>query len=220
MTRKNVPSSEPRGAIRRSIAGTAFAATLLTLGGALLAPAAQAQDEKGAYDFKLFAGGAYISPLSDSSLSGIASSVEASSEFGWEVGAEWKPSDRFGFELAYLDANHDVEADGTKIGEIGLRPWNLTLNFHLVNRNAFNWYIGPTVSYIDWSEVDLVGGGSLDVDSETTYGVSTGLAFGLGETFAIQVGLRYLDASADSPSLPDEVSVDPLFTSVGFAFRF
>jgi hypothetical protein len=80
--------------------------------------------------------------------------------------------------------------------------------------------VGPTVSYIDWSEVELNGGGRLDVDSETTFGASTGMTIGLGDTFAFQAGLRWLDASVDSPSLPDEVSVDPLFASVGIAFRF
>jgi outer membrane protein W len=95
-----------------------------------------------------------------------------------------------------------------------------TANFHLVNRNAFNWYVGPTVAYIDWSDVRLAGGASLPVDSETTYGVSTGVDIGIGETFAIQLGLRWLDASVESPVLPNDVGVDPLFTRIGVAFRF
>ena len=217
MTRKNVPP-QTRGTINRSLTDTALAAATLAFCCAAFAPSAAHAQE--GYGFKLFAGGAYVAPLSDSSFAGIADSVEASSEFGWEFGAEWKPTDRFGLELSYLDAEPDVEADGTTIGDVGLHPWNLTLNFHLVNRDAFNWYIGPTVSYVDWSDVQLTNGGRLDVDSDTGYGVSTGIAIGLGDTFAIQFGLRYLDMSADSPSLPDDISVDPLFTSVGFALRF
>jgi len=50
-------------------------------------------------------------------------------------------------------------------------------------------------------------------------GVSTGLVFGLGETFGIQVGLRYIDASIDA-GLADDISVDPLFANVAVAFRF
>lgn len=199
---------------------TQLRSALIAVGGAaLVALPAQAQ-EGSSYGFKLFGGAAYISPLSDSSLSGIADSVEASSEFGWELGAEWKPTDRLGLEVAYLDATHDVEADGTVIGDIGLRPWNFSLNFHLIDRDAFNWWIGPTVSYIDWSAVQLTGGGSLDVDSQTTYGASTGMSIGLGDAFAVQLALRWLDASVDSPSLPDEVSVDPLFVNLGVAYRF
>jgi len=50
-------------------------------------------------------------------------------------------------------------------------------------------------------------------------GVSAGLVFGLGETFGIQLGLRYIDASIDA-DLADDISVDPLFASVAVAFRF
>jgi outer membrane protein W len=195
-------------------------AALIATGSAVFAAMpAQAQDDSG-YDFKMFGGAAYVSPLSDSSLAGVANSVEASSEFGWEIGAEWKPSDRLGLEVAYLDATHDVEADGAVIGDIGLRPWNFSVNFHLVDRDAFSWWVGPTVSYIDWTSIELNGGGSLDVDSDTTYGASTGMSVGLGENFALQFGLRWLDASVDSPDLPDEVSVDPLFVNLGVAYRF
>jgi outer membrane protein W len=193
---------------------------LLAVGGtAFAALPAQAQDGSN-YDFKLFGGAAYVSPLSDSSLAGLGNSVEASTEVGWEIGGEWKLSDRLGIEVAYFDATHDVEADGTAIGEISLRPWNFSLNFHLVERDRFSWWVGPTVSYIDWSEIELTAGGSLDVDTQTTFGASTGMSIGLGDSFAFQAGLRWLDASVDSPSLPDEVNVDPLFASVGVAFRF
>jgi outer membrane protein W len=199
---------------------TRLYSALSAVGGAAFAALPAHAQDGSSYDFKLFGGAAYVSPLSDSSLPGIANSVEASSEVGWEIGGEWKPSDRLGIEVAYFDATHDVEADGTAIGEISLRPWNVSLNFHLVDRDRFSWWVGPTVSYIDWSEVELNGGGRLDVDSETTFGASTGMTIGLGDTFAFQAGLRWLDASVDSPSLPDEVSVDPLFASVGIAFRF
>ena len=63
---------------------------------------------------------------------------------------------------------------------------------------------------------------SSNVDNETGFGLSTGLAIGIGENFAIQLGLRYLDASAEaqSASSSEELGVDPLFHSLGFAFRF
>lgn len=200
------------------MAARPFGALALAAAAALLAHPSNAQEDT--YDFKLFGGAAYVAPLSDSSLTGVASSVEASTEYGWELGGEWKPSNRFGLELAYLNAKHDVEADGTVIGDISLRPLTFTANFHLVNRDAFNWYVGPTLSYIDWSDISLGSGGNLAVDSETTYGISTGVDIGFGDTVALQLGLRWLDASVESPVLPNDVSVDPLFTRIGVAFRF
>jgi outer membrane protein W len=202
----------------RGIALCRFGALAFAVAAALLTKPSSAQEET--YDFKLFGGAAYVAPLSDSSLAGLADSVEASTEYGWEIGGEWKPSARFGLELAYLDAKHDVEADGAVIGDIDLRPLTFTANFHLVDRESFNWYVGPTVAYIDWSDVRLAGGGRLGVDSETTYGISTGIDIGFGDSVALQLGLRWLDASVDSPVLPNDVSVDPLFTRVGVAFRF
>jgi outer membrane protein W len=193
-------------------------ALLLAVGSiALAATGAQAQEESGEYDWKFFVGGAYIMPLSDSEIDG--DTVEASSEFGLELGVEWKFSDRFGFEFAYTDATQDVEVSGTAFGEIDFNPMNLTFNFHLIDRNAFNWYLGPTVSMIDWGDLEVPGFGSESIESETGYGVSTGIAIGLGQTFAIQFGARYIQASAED-SFGDEVDVDPLFASVGVAFRF
>lgn len=183
----------------------------------LVAFGVQAQEESGEYDWKVFVGGAYVTPLSDSDIGG--ETIEAASEFGYELGIEWKPSDRFGFEVAYLEATQDIEVDGFKAGEIDFKPWNFSMNFHIIDRNAFNWYVGPTITYIDWGDVEVVGGGSESVDSETAYGVSTGLAIGLGQTLAIQFGLRYLDASAED-SAGDKVDIDPLFANVAVAFRF
>lgn len=204
--------------VPQGFAAPGFGALAAAAAAALLAAPASAQEPS--YDFKLFGGAAYVAPLSDSSLRGIADTVEASAEYGWEIGGEWKPTSRFGLELAWFDAEHDVEADGAVIGNIDLRPLMFTANFHLVNRDAFNWYVGPTVAYIDWSDVRLGGGASLEVDSETTYGISTGIDIGLGDTVALQLGLRWIDASVASPVLPNDVSVDPLFTRVGVAFRF
>ena len=194
---------------------------VLALGGMAVLPTVAGAQEQGEYDWKVFVGGAYVIPIDDETIDG--STIEATNEFGYELGIEWKPLDRFGFELAYFDANPDVEVDGDKVGDIDFKPWNLTFNVHLIDRNAFNWYIGPTVSFIDWGNLNADDGSeSIEVDSETGFGVSTGLAIGIGETFAIQIGLRYLDASAKEKggSSDDEVGVDPLFASVGFAFRF
>lgn len=51
-------------------------------------------------------------------------------------------------------------------------------------------------------------------------GASTGFLFGLGDTFGIELGLRYIDSTLESPMIPDEVAVDPLFARVGISFRF
>jgi len=205
---------------RCTIDAALLVSATLAIAGIVFPPSvAQAQEDRGDYDWKLFIGPSYVSPLSDSDIDNVGDSIEASSELGYELGIEWKGTDRLGFEIAYLDEDSDVETSSGTIGEISMRPWNFTLNFHIVDKNAFNWYVGPTLSYIGWSDLELVNGTSIDVDGQTTWGVSTGLVIGLGETFGVQFGLRYLDAEIDA-GLSDDISVDPLFANVSIAFRF
>jgi hypothetical protein len=191
---------------------------VLALGVAGANPASAAPAE---HNLKLFGGMAYVSPLTDNSIDGISESVEASDEIGYEFGIEWKPFRRFGFEASYVDATHDIELDNLKIGEVALTPVNLTLNWHLISGTHFDWYVGPTAAWVDWGDIELVNGDELSTDSDTTYGLSTGIDIGLGESFAIFGGLRWLDAGVETDLVDDdEFGVDPLFARLGVAFRF
>lgn len=185
---------------------------------ALLAVPAQAGQAD--YNFKVFGGVAYVAPLSDSSIEGVGDAVEAASEVGWEIGGEWKPFNRFGFELSYLNATHDVEADGVTFAEVKLRPWNFTVNWHIINGEHLNWYIGPTVSYVDWGNIESPTTDPVPTDSDTAFGISTGLDIGFNQTFAIVAGVRWLNTSVESTDSSVKVDVDPLFARLGVAFRF
>ena len=221
MESKNPLLLRARNTLRRcSIPDAVLVSATLVAAGIVLAPSiAQAQEDRGDYDWKLFVGPSYVSPLSDSDVASVGNSIEASSELGYEIGIEWKGTDRLGFEISYLDVDTDLETSLGTIGDISMRPWMLSLNFHVIDKNAFNWYVGPTLAYVGWSDLKLSNGTRYDVDGESTFGVSTGFVVGLGETFGIQFGLRYLDASIDA-GLADEISVDPLFAGVAVAFRF
>ena len=221
MGSKNPLLLHARNALRRcGIPDAVLVSATLATAGIVLAPSiAQAQEDRGDYDWKLFVGPSYVSPLSDSDVSNVGNSIEASSELGYEIGIEWKGTDRLGFEIAYLDLDTDLETSLGTIGDISMRPWMLSMNFHVIDKNAFNWYVGPTLAYVGWSDLKLSNGTRYDVDGESTFGVSTGFVVGLGETFGIQFGLRYIDASIDA-GLADEISVDPLFAGVAVAFRF
>jgi outer membrane protein W len=193
-----------------------FACLAVGMGVAALAavPAEAAQAD---YKFKLFGGVAYVTPMSDNQIDDVT--IEATDEVGYEIGAEWKPFARFGFEVSLIDVQQDVEADGTTVAEIGMQPINITLNFHIINSDRFAWYIGPTVAFVNWDDLESEFGDDVSIDSEETFGVSTGIDIGLGERFALVGGLRWLDASAEDDA-GDEFDVDPLFARLGIALRF
>jgi outer membrane protein W len=184
---------------------------------------AQAQD----VNFKIFGAAAYVSPLSndDITIDTITDSVEASDQVGYNLGFEWRMSKLFGLEVDYIDAKHDIEFGSMTLGEANFQPLSATLNFHLIHGEVVDFYFGPTYSYVNWGDIDLnddVAPGEPDVatDAENAYGISVGLDFGIGETFAIVAGLRYLQLDITPEDEDDGVAVDPLIARLGVALRF
>jgi outer membrane protein W len=188
-------------------------AVLIVAIAAVPAQAAQAD-----YKFKIFGGLAYVTPMADSEIDDVK--FETDNALGYEFGAEWKPLNRLGFELALVDVSNDVEADGTKVGDIGMQPVFITANFHIINSDRFAWYAGPTVAFISWDDFESDFGGSTAIEDETTFGVSTGIDLGLGEHLAIIGGLRWIDSGAEDSDTGETVDVNPLFARVALAWRF
>jgi hypothetical protein len=198
-----------------------------TLGLAVLgvcAPSALAQDTR----FKLYAGPAYVAPMSDSDVTfgTVTDAVEAQEEVGWNFGAEFRWGRMMGLELDYVNATQDVSYGGATIGEADFSPLTATLNFHLIHTKVVDFYIGPSYSYINWGEIHLnANGGSLTgsseigTDSAQGWGASLGLDFGLGEHFAITGGLKYLNVDLEVQDGPS-IAVNPLVARLGVAVRF
>jgi outer membrane protein W len=198
--------------------------TIVAIAAVTLVAPSQAQEAKS----KVFGGAAYVSPLSDESVTfgDVTDSIDAASQTGWDVGFEWRMTKRLGLEVDYLNATHDIEFGGTTIGEADLQPLSATLNFHLIRTRLIDLYLGPTFSYVNWGDVNLNEAGQDATDalgiptkSETAYGASVGIDIGLGKTLAIVGGVRYLKLDL-TPEDGDGVGVDPLITRVGVAIRF
>src|SRR5262245_46082227 len=119
---------------------------------------AHAADSK----LKLFGALSYVSPLSktDLDVGGVTDAVKASSEVGFNVGLEMRLAPMIGVELDYLYAKHDVESDQSGLlGDTTFQPISATVNFHLP-MTGFDVYGGPTVSYVNWGELNPPSGGT------------------------------------------------------------
>lgn len=172
-----------------------------------IVPNVAAQDTK----WKLFVAASYVSPLSDTSDGEDV--IEAATATGWEIGAEWRLGKLLGLELDYLQSTNDIEINGVAVTEVDINPVNLSANFHLIPGQTIDFWVGATAAYVGYDAEDV------DLDSEATFGAVAGLDIGLGKSFAITTGLRWLDMSAEDDS-GDELSIDPIFLRAGVAFRF
>jgi outer membrane protein W len=184
---------------------------------ALIAVApASAQGNK----FKFYGAAVYVVPTgsSDIELDEILGQIEASSEVGWNLGFEWRLGKWGGLELDYMEAEHDIEFDGEKIATTSMSPLSLSLNFHLVHTKVIDFYFGPTASYYQFGDVEVIDDENVSADSEWGWGAQIGCDFSLVKSVAIVTGLRYsvVDVNAEG----DSITIDPIFAKVGVAIRF
>jgi hypothetical protein len=118
-----------------------------------------------------------------------------------------------------VNATHDVEFSGSTVAEVDLEPLSASLNLHLIHTTIIDFYVAPTVSYVSWGDLEIFGGDSVSTDGQTVLGASVGLDVGLGRSFALVGGVRYLDLDLEADGTED-VSVNPLFTRLGIALRW
>lgn len=195
------------------------------------APAAtsDADDHDDIWHFKVYGGPAYVAPLNDSDVSfeTVTDSIAAQDHVGWNLGVEGRFARLLGIELDYVNASQEVEFGGTTIGETDFSPLTLTANFHLIPSKHFDFYVGPSFTWVNWGDIELDANGSdvvgdsfnAGIDSETGWGISTGIDFGFGEHFAIGAGLKWLDVGMVL-SDGQKIDVEPLVARLTAAFRF
>lgn len=171
--------------------------------------------------FKVYGAAAWVAPMDESefSIGTIDDTLEASDAFGYDIGFEWKFTDRLGLDVDYMIATQDIEFGGDKIGEVDFKPLTAALNIHLFDSQIFDLYVAPVASWVDWGDIEGTGGNSdATTDTEFTWGAQIGLDIGLGERVAIVTGLRYLNLSVNAEG--EDLGIDPLIARAGIGIRF
>jgi len=170
--------------------------------------------------FKVYAAYNYVAPLGSEDITdqGATETLEAAEEAGWSLGFEWRMGKWGGLEFDYLNADHDIELGGVKVAETTMSPLSASFNFHLIHTKIVDFYLGPTVSYVNWDDVKTIDGDTFSTDDEFAYGAQVGLDISLVKSVAIVAGVRYTQLKITTDD--GDVDVNPLFAKVGFAFRW
>ena len=200
---------------------------------AMVSPAVMAQDEN---KFKVSLAYVNIAPTALDGFFGL----EAQSGSGGELAFEYYFSDKMGIELAGASTTHDVEdsygdltgSAGTLVGEISQTPLFLNLNFHIVNSEKADFWLGGGLAMTMWDDLEidpslLSPGDPNKVATQTDHGLSlnAGLDIRIGKRFGVVLGLRYYDSEvrvddADFAGFALPVPVDPFVGRIGGSFRF
>ncbi len=172
------------------------------------------------WGFQMWAATTYVAPLSetDQNISGVNAAIKASNEMGYQFGVEFR-SGAIGLALDYLHARHDIQrSNAGLLGAADFNPISGTLALHLP-LPLLELSAGPTVSYVNWGDLDLVNGSKQSIDAKLGYGISVGADLPLGRSLAVTGGMRWLKLKAE-PDGGTAVEVDPLITRIGMALRF
>lgn len=172
--------------------------------------------------------------------------LEPQGEIALLLGYERRVTDLFGVELMVWNAKHDVDGsfdgeywlldsgtgelieNGTiqfteTLGDVKVMPLTAGLNFHLTRQSRVDLYIGPTIGYVFYGDLD-VEDERLSIDDDFTWGATLGLDLPMGDKGWIFSGaLRYLDTEASPDDLgPGDQSMDvsPWILQVSAGYRF
>lgn len=179
-------------------------------------------------DHRAFVAASWVSPQSDGSIDfgTTRGNVEVAGALGWSLGGEWRWTRLLGFEVDYRFVTHEIEVEGDLAGQTDISALDLSLLFHFLASDLVDLYGGPTISFMEWGDLDLdddaealTGGKSLDLEGKSAWGLAVGADIGVSQRLAVVLGLRWLNQEIDFGDL-GEVGVFPFEGRVGLGVRW
>jgi len=191
---------------------------------------AHAENEYSGWRFRAWGGivGRFIESdnvtFTDPTFGASATEVDGTG-FGFGVDLERRFTKLLGLDLAAGYTEMDVEFTqslNSSVTEDTLEvfPIWLALNFHVVNTEKVDFWVGPQIGYVMWNDplTFAVPGEStfiLETGSGSGLGLVLGLDLWLTERSGLNFAFRFVDADAS-----DELPVDPTFITVGYTWSF
>jgi outer membrane protein W len=198
----------------------------------LMLIASPALAEKG--DSKLRFGLQWVSPTGDYTESepGMSLTIEADDALGGFVGYEYLLSDLIGIGATLSFAGHDVKgkiegpggfSESATIGDIFVTPLTFDVNFHVVQSQSIDFFLGLNLGYVSLSKLTVDGEGDVSIKNTTAAGATAGIDVPFGEgKWMFSGALQYLSfgAEVDESGADATVDIDPLVVRVGVGVKF
>lgn len=198
----------------------------------LTAPAVAAEFKtKEAGDILLRVRGIAVTPDESSSISVVGGDVDASDEYVPEVDVSYFITNNIALELIAATTNHDMKADNTllgnvDLGDVGVIPPTLTLQYHFMTDNQFSPYIGAGLNYMFFYNEDAPGGTvtSIDYDNGIGYALQAGFDVAIQGNWSVNADVKKIffntDVDINNGAIAADVDLDPWIFGVGVGYRF
>lgn len=213
------------------------------------AASATAPDQAPEQGWRLRVNGFWID-TSDSrasqSNSAYRSRVENSAAAGGGVAGEYRFGPRLGIEVGILggaETDYTAAFDAGAVAVTNTMAFNAVcvgLNVHLTPGKKVDFYAGPLIAYVSYSDITVGSTGflpgvpgsqgvvSVGFDDEIALGANIGVDVPISRRHWIfNAALKYLASSPDTTlewaglgTRRESTSIDPLMLGVGFGYRF
>lgn len=178
----------------------------------LLATTAQAADH-----FKAYAAYSLNVPIYSEQLSRFAH-VDWDRDSGWAVGAEYRFNEWGGVAVDYTRMEHNVRLNEQIVGWAQASHVSGNLLLHLIDDDRWGLWFGPTIAYVDWSDLYQINRRTQNIDNEWAVGIFGGGEYRLSPRWSVQGGIRYVQTEVRQGQ--GGIDVDPLSLRTGVAVRF
>lgn len=164
----------------------------------------------------------------------LAAKAEFQGALGAGIGYEYMVTDLIGIDagLDYFKPDLELTATGTLIHSDGsadetvsvkvkgsgkFMPLTVGPMFHVAKNESMDFYLGPQLAYIMYGDVsvtnEFLGEVKAKFKNELTWGVKLGIDVPLGQGWAFNGQLQYLDAKSE---LDEDISPKPKFNAKPF----
>ncbi len=189
---------------------------------------AAASAHAAAGDIQLRLRGIAVAPSESSTIRGIGGEAEVSTSFAPELDVSYFFTDKLALELILATTRHEVEAEGTAIGDVDLGstwvlPPTLTLQYHFWPEAEIRPYVGAGINYtVFWKE--NAPGFDIDYDDSFAVALQAGVDIPVNEDYFFNLDVKkiFLSTSVDvgNGAVTADVDLNPWVIGVGVGTRF
>ena len=150
--------------------------------------------------------------------------TELDSAIGAFADFEFHVTDLIGIEPGVSSVDYDLTViePGFPIvnGDTSLMTVTVNVNFHFKRDNGLDLFVGPTVGYGFWDDIQVDGfPAPFSTDEEFLYGINAGLGYPFGEGgWGFTAELGYLSVDVAPPG--GDIGVSPIQAKVGLSYSF
>jgi outer membrane protein len=187
--------------------------------------------EKG--DLILRVGAATVDPDGDGYDLGGYGNVQADEDTQLGITGTYMLTNNWGIGvLAATPFSHDIELDGTKIGETKHLPPTVTAQYFFNNSSDFTPYVGAGINYTNFFEEETAVADELELDDSWGLALEAGVDWKVDNNWLVSAQIWYLDIEpsatltnvntgpATGATASFDVELDPWVYMIGVGYKF